>query len=57
MAPDRLTNLEILDYQTQSLMPTMFSDIKDKLENFSRKVHTVLKDLKEKRIEILEQIS
>lgn len=57
MAPDRLTNLEILDYQTQSLMPTMFSDIKDKVENFSRKVHTVLKDLKEKRIEILEQIS
>lgn len=29
-------------------MPTMFREMTDKLENFSRKVHTVLKDLKKK---------
>lgn len=42
---------------SHATMPTMFREIEDKLDNFSREVHTVLKDLKKKWIEILEQIS
>lgn len=35
----------------------MFREIKDKLENFSREVDIILKDLKKKEIDILEQTS